>query len=85
MSQTYSSREFNQKTSEAKNLAEKHPVFIKTRGKTTHVLLNIEEYQRLKGEKKNILEMLSSLGNKEEYFEFEPPKLGKMDLKPEEF
>lgn len=43
------SREFNQDTSGAKRAASHGPVFITDRGKPAHVLLSIEEYQRLTG------------------------------------
>ncbi|WP_454850360.1 type II toxin-antitoxin system prevent-host-death family antitoxin [Rhizobium binxianense] len=45
------SREFNQDTSGAKRAAAGGPVFITDRGKPSYVLLSIEEYQRLTGEK----------------------------------
>jgi prevent-host-death family protein len=56
---TISSREFNQKTSEAKKAAEKGPVFITDRGRPAHVLLTIEEYRRITGTGKSILELLA--------------------------
>lgn len=40
------SREFNQDTAGAKLAAERGPVFITNRGKRTHVLLRIEDYER---------------------------------------
>lgn len=43
------SREFNQDTAGAKIAAEKGPVFITNRGKRTHVLLRIEDYERHQG------------------------------------
>ena len=46
---TISSREFNQDTSGAKKAASKGPVFITDRGKPAHVLLSIEDYQKLTG------------------------------------
>ncbi|MDO9382946.1 MAG: type II toxin-antitoxin system Phd/YefM family antitoxin [Hyphomicrobiaceae bacterium] len=55
---TLSSREFNQNTSAAKRAAEKGPVFITDRGKPAHVLLTIEEYQRLKGKSMSLAEAL---------------------------
>lgn len=42
-----SSREFNQDTARAKRAAKNGPVFITDRGKPSHVLLSIEEYERL--------------------------------------
>ena len=44
---TISSREFNQDTSRAKKAASEGPVFITDRGKPAHVLLSIEDYQRI--------------------------------------
>jgi prevent-host-death family protein len=46
---TLSSREFNQDTSGAKKAAQQGPVFITDRGRPAHVLLTIEDYQRLTG------------------------------------
>ncbi|MHB1532812.1 type II toxin-antitoxin system Phd/YefM family antitoxin [Acidithiobacillus sp.] len=59
---TLSSREFNQDTSRAKKAAAEGPVFITDRGKPAHVLLSIEEYQRLTGRHRNIVEALSMPG-----------------------
>jgi prevent-host-death family protein len=42
-----SSREFNQDTSWAKRAAKRGPVFVTDRGRPTHVLLTVEEYQKL--------------------------------------
>jgi prevent-host-death family protein len=55
---TLSSREFNQDTSRAKKAAAEGPVFITDRGKPAHVLLSIEEYQRLAGEQGSIIDLL---------------------------
>jgi prevent-host-death family protein len=55
---TLSSREFNQDTSRAKKAAAAGPVFITDRGKPAHVLLSIEEYQRLTGAQSSIIDML---------------------------
>jgi prevent-host-death family protein len=54
-----SSREFNQNTSAAKKAAEKGPVFITDRGRTAHVLLTVESYEKMKHGGKNILELLA--------------------------
>ena len=56
---TLSSREFNQDTSRAKKAASEGPVFITDRGKPAHVLLSIEEYQRITSRHRNIVEALS--------------------------
>ena len=55
---TLSSREFNQDTSRAKKAASEGPVFITDRGKPAHVLLSIEEYQRITGKRRNIADAL---------------------------
>jgi len=70
---TMTSREFNQKTNEAKKAAESGPVFITDRGHTAHVLLSIEEYQKITRKGKNILELLAMPGDED--FDFEPPRL----------
>ncbi len=53
---TLSSREFNHKTNGAKEAAQQAPVFITDRGRPTHVLLKIEDYQRLTGEHMSLAE-----------------------------
>ena len=70
---TLSSREFNQNASGAKKAAAKGPVFITDRGKPSLVLLTIDEYRRLAGKPRNILDQLS-MGTDGE-FEFEPARL----------
>jgi prevent-host-death family protein len=59
---TLSSREFNQDTSRAKKAASEGPVFITDRGKPAHVLLSIEDYQRLTSQRRSIVEALSMPG-----------------------
>ncbi|KKG30177.1 prevent-host-death protein, partial [Methanosarcina mazei] len=51
---TLSSRELNQNVTRAKRATCKGPVFITDRGKTAHVLLSIEEYQRLTKQRRSI-------------------------------
>lgn len=67
---TLSSREFNQDTSRAKKAAAEGPVFITDRGKPAHVLLSIEEYRRITGQHRNIIEALSMPGLSEIDVEF---------------
>lgn len=55
---TISSREFNQDTSGAKKAARQGPVFITDRGKPAHVLLSIEDYQKLTGINADIVDLL---------------------------
>ena len=56
---TLSSREFNQNASAAKKAAEKGPVFITDRGRPAHVLLSIEEYEKVTHTGKSLAEALS--------------------------
>ena len=79
---TLSSREFNQDTSRAKEASSKGPVFITDRGRPAHVLLSMEEYQRLSGKPRSILEALSMPGLAD--IEFDPPKLD-IQLRPAKF
>jgi len=67
---TLSSREFNQDTSRAKKAATRGPVFITDRGKPAHVLLSIEEYQRMAGAHRKIADALAMPGIAD--IEFEP-------------
>ncbi|CDQ11492.1 Prevent-host-death family protein [Acidithiobacillus ferrivorans] len=59
---TLSSRELNQDVTRAKKAAKNGPVFITDRGKPAHVLLSIEEYRRLTGKRRNLVEALSMPG-----------------------
>jgi prevent-host-death family protein len=68
---TLSSREFNRDTSRAKKAAKRGPVFITDRGRPAHVLLTIEEYQKIADRHGNILDLLAMPGADE--VEFEPP------------
>jgi len=54
-----SSREFNQDVSKAKRAAEQGPVFITDRGTPAHVLLTIEEYQKLVKIEESVAAVLS--------------------------
>ena len=55
---TLSSREFNQDTSSAKKAALQGPVIITDRGKPAHVLLSIEDYEKLTGTNASIVDLL---------------------------
>lgn len=70
---TISSREFNQDVSAAKKAANEGPVYITDRGRLAHVLLSIEDFQRLTGAGGNIVEMLSMPESDE--IDFEPPRV----------
>ena len=69
---TLSSREFNQDASRAKKAAKDGPVFITDRGRLAHVLLTIEDYQRLSGSSASIINMLAMPDDAE--IEFEAPR-----------
>ena len=56
---TLASLEFNQDTSRAKKAAKKGPVFITDRGRPAHVLLTIEDYQRLSSDHASIVDTLA--------------------------
>lgn len=60
---TLTSREFNRDTSRAKKATEVGPVVITVRGKPAHVLLKMEDYQRLVGDRRNIAELLALPGS----------------------
>ena len=70
---TVTSRELNQDVARAKRAAQSGPVFITTRGKPAHVLLSIEDYRRLAGERRNLADALSMEGLGE--IELDPPRL----------
>lgn len=59
---TLSSRDFNQDRGRAKKAALEGPVFITDRGRPAHVLLSIEDYQRLTLGKQNIADLLAMPG-----------------------
>lgn len=74
MTVTLTSREFNQDTSRAKKAARRGPVFITDRGRPAHVLLTIEDYQRLTGGVMSLVEALAQTGGDAD-FEFQPPRV----------
>ncbi len=68
---TVTSREFNQDVGRAKRSAKSGPVFITDRGKPAHVLLSIEDYRRLAGQRRSLAEALSMRGLAD--IDFDPP------------
>jgi prevent-host-death family protein len=56
---TFSSREFNQRASEAKKAASQGPVFITDRGRPAYVLMTIEEYRSPTAPRENIAALLA--------------------------
>ncbi|TQV78162.1 type II toxin-antitoxin system Phd/YefM family antitoxin [Exilibacterium tricleocarpae] len=77
---TLTSREFNQDVSKAKREALNGPVFITDRGQPAHVLLSIEEYQKISDKETSIVDLLAMPDAAE--IEFEAPKLGKELYRP---
>jgi prevent-host-death family protein len=69
----FSSREFNQDTSRAKRAAKRGPVFITDRGRPSHVLLTVEEYEKLARGQKSIGDLLAMPSAAE--IPFDPPRL----------
>jgi prevent-host-death family protein len=80
---TISAREFNQDTSRAKKAAQDGPVFITDRGRPAHVLITIEEYQRLTGRPMTLAEALAQPDVSD--IDFDPPKMRGPLLKPVDF
>ena len=69
---TISSREFNQDIGKAKRAATDGPVVITDRGKPAHVLLSIDDYQRMTRQAENIVDLLAMPSADD--IEFDPPK-----------
>ena len=80
---TISSRELNHDVSKAKKAALSGPVFITDRGHTAHVLLTIEEYQKITDKKESIVELLAMPEAAE--VEFDVPRLSKELYQPVDF
>jgi len=59
---TLSSRELNQDIGRAKRASRQGPVFITDRGRPAHVLLSIEDYQRLTGQRRSLVDALAMPG-----------------------
>jgi len=72
----------NQDISRAKRAAQTGPVFITARGKPAHVLLSIEEYERLTHQHRNIADALAMPEGAD--IEFDPPRVH-IDTRPEDF
>lgn len=81
---TVTSREFNQDVSKIKRAASNGPVFITDRGHPAHVLLTIEDYQKLTEIKESIIDLLAMPADIAD-IDFEPVKLTKEIYRPEDF
>ena len=69
-----SSREFNQNPSRSRQAANSGPVFIADDRRPMHVLLTVEDYQRLAGSQISIVDQLAMPGVED--VEFDAPRLG---------
>jgi prevent-host-death family protein len=76
-----SSREFSQDTDKAKRAAKRGLVFITDHGRPSHVLLTIEEYQKITKGQKSIADLLAMPKTAE--IDFEPPRLDKFHKVPD--
>ena len=70
---TLSSQEFNRDASKAQKAAQNGPVFITDHGCPVHVLLTIQEYQRITSHQTDIVERLAIPSDAG--LELEPPRL----------
>lgn len=80
---TVTSREFNQDVSKIKRAALNGPVFITDRGHPAHVLLTIQDYEKLTESKESIIDLLAMPDAAD--IDFDPPKLNKPIYRPEDF
>lgn len=76
---TLTSREFNHDASRAKKAARLGPVIITDRGTPSHVLLTIEDYQKLTQQQPSIAEQLAC--NDAADVDFEPGRLESLTKK----
>lgn len=75
---TLSSLELGRHIRKAKNAALNGPVIITDRGKPSHVLLTYEEFERLAGKQRNLVDALAMPGLSE--IEFDPPRFAELLL-----
>ena len=80
---TVSSREFNQNASLLKKESANGPVFITDRGTTSHVLLSIDDYNKLLGKSESIVSLLSMKEAAD--IDLDIPKKSSDFFKPEDF
>ncbi|KHJ54188.1 prevent-host-death protein [Aureimonas altamirensis] len=70
---TLSSRELNHDVSSAKKAAQSGPVVITDRGKPSHVLMTYDEFKRLTGKRRSLVEALAMPGLSN--IDFDPPRV----------
>ncbi|ANM13403.1 MULTISPECIES: type II toxin-antitoxin system Phd/YefM family antitoxin [Rhizobium] len=68
-----SSRELNHDVSRAKKAAQNGPVIITDRGKPSHVLMTYDEFERLTGKRRSLIDALSMPGLSD--IDFDPPRV----------
>ncbi|MBY4611080.1 type II toxin-antitoxin system Phd/YefM family antitoxin [Rhizobium sp. 9T] len=68
-----SSRELNHDVSRAKKAAQNGPVIITDRGKPSHVLMTYDEFERLTGKRRSLVDALSMPGLSD--IDFDPPRV----------
>jgi prevent-host-death family protein len=69
------SREFNQNVAKAKKAAQKGPVTITDRGRAAFVLMTQKEYDKLRGGRQTLFDLVGQSGPDAD-FDFDPPRLG---------
>ena len=70
---TLTSRELNHDVSSAKKAAQSGPVIITDRGKPSHVLMTYDDFNRLSGKRRSLIETLSMAGLSE--IDFSPERV----------
>ena len=70
---TLSSRALNHDVSSAKKAAQNGPVVITDRGKPSHVLMTYDEFKRLTGKRRSLVEALAMPGLSD--IDFDPPRV----------
>lgn len=73
MTTTITSRAFNQDAGAAKKAATSGPVIITDRGRPSHVLMTFDDYRRLTGEARNLVDLLAQPDGDD--IAFDPPRL----------
>ena len=80
---TISCTALNRDIGKAKKAAQTGPVIITDRGNPAYVLMNIGQYRKVTGSKKNILDLLAMPGAGD--IDFTPPRMQDSTFKPAEF
>lgn len=77
---TLSSRELNHDVSSAKKAAKSGPVIITDRGKPSHVLMTYDEFERLSGKHRSLIEALAMPGLSAIDFELRRVEIGPREV-----